>query len=371
MKIAIVHDWLTNMGGAEQVVINFKKIYPDAPIYTTFYNPEKLDDELKNIDVRTSCLQKKKMITNHKKYFPLMPMAFEKFNLNEYDIVLSSSSSCAKGVLTKPGSIHICYCHTPMRYAWEKRDEYTQNMGRLKKKLVEILLHYMRIWDLTSASRVDYFIANSTEVQKRIMKHYKRESVIINPPVRCSLFNISETDKDYYFIVSRLIGYKRFDIAVKACKELGRKLVIIGDGVERKNLEKIADGDENITFLGRQSDDVVKKYMSECKALLFPGEEDFGIVPVEAQACGRPVIAYGKGGVLDSVIDGQTGVFFSEQSVNSLKEAILKFEKMKFNKNQIRENALRFDEKVFQEKIKNFIDEVRKNNDNTTNQKEN
>lgn len=360
MKIAIVHDWLTNMGGAEQVVINFKEIYKEAPIYTTFYNPNKLDDKLKNIEVKTSRLQKKKMVENHKKYFPLMPMAFEKFDLNEYDVVLSSSSSCAKGVLTKPGSVHICYCHTPMRYAWEKRDEYTEGMGKLKKKLVEILCHYMRIWDVASSNRVDYFIANSTEVQKRIKKHYKRDSVVINPPVRCNMFNISETDGDYYLVLSRLVGYKRFDLAVQACSELGKKLVVIGDGPEREKLEKLAN--ENVTFLGRQSDDVVKKYMSECKALLFPGEEDFGIVPVEAQSCGRPVIAYGKGGVLDSVIDGKTGVFFKEQTVESLKEAIEKFETMKFDKEEIREHALEFDESVFQEKIRKFVEEKEKEN---------
>lgn len=355
MKVAIVHDWLTNMGGAEQVVINLKKIYPEAPIYTTFYNPSNLDDELKNIDVRTSYLQKKKMVTNHKKYFPFMPMAFENFNLNEYDVILSSSSSCAKGVITKSGSIHICYCHTPMRYAWEKKDEYTQDMGILKKKLVNLLLHYMRMWDVISSNRVDYFIANSTEVQKRIKKHYKREAVVINPPVRCNMFTIADKDEDYFFVVSRLVKYKRFDLAVKACNELGKKLVIIGDGPEKENLQKIAK--ENIIFLGRQPDDIVKKYMSECRALLYPGEEDFGIVPVETQACGRPVIAFGKGGVLDSVVDGKTGVLFKEQTVESLKEAIVKFETMSFNKEEIRKHAMNFDETVFQKKIRNFIEE--------------
>lgn len=360
MKLVIVHDWLTNMGGAEQVVINFKEIYKDAPIYTTFYNPNNLDDKLKNLDVKTSFLQKKKMVTNHKKYFPLMPLAFENFDLNEYDVVLSSSSSCAKGVITKPGSIHICYCHTPMRYAWEKRDEYLNGMGKLKKKLIKILLHYMRIWDYVSSARVDYFIANSTEVQKRIKKHYKRDSIVINPPVRCNLFDISETDGDYYFIVSRLVGYKRFDLAVQACSQLGKKLVIIGDGPEKEKLMSLAN--ENITFLGRQPDDVVKKYMSECKALLYPGEEDFGIVPVEAQACGRPVIAYGKGGVLDSVVPEKTGVFFKEQSVESLKEAILKFEKMSFDKQEIRKHALKFDESVFREKIQKYIEELQNEN---------
>ena len=360
MKIAIVHDWLTNMGGAEQVVINFKEIYKEAPIYTTFYNPNNLDVKLRNIDVKTSFLQKKKMVTNHKKYFPLMPLAFENFNLNDYDIVLSSSSSCAKGVITKPGSIHVCYCHTPMRYIWEMRDEYTEDMGKIKRRLVKILCHYMRIWDASSSNRVDYFIANSTAVKNRIWKHYKRDSVVINPPVRCNLFNISEKDGDYYLVMSRLVKYKRFDLAVQACSELGKRLIVIGDGPEKENLTKLAN--EKVEFLGRQPDDVVKKYMSECKALLFPGEEDFGIVPVEAQACGRPVIAYGKGGVLDSVINGKTGVFFEEQNVESLKNAIKKFETMEFNKLEIREHALQFDEKVFQEKIKKFIEEVENKN---------
>ena len=362
MKVAIVHDWLTNMGGAEQVVINFKDIYPKAPIYTTFYNPDNLDNRLKNLEVKTSFLQKKKMITNHKKYFPLMPLAFENFNLNEYDVILSSSSCCAKGVITKPESIHICYCHTPMRYAWELRDDYINGMGKIKRRLIKILLHYMRIWDLANSNRVDYFIANSTAVQKRIKKHYKRDSVVINPPVRCQLFNISENDGDYYFIVSRLVSYKRFDLAVKACKELGKKLIVIGDGPERNRLEELAKNNNNIKFLGKQSDEIVKKYMQECKALLYPGKEDFGIVPVEVQACGRPVIAFGEGGVLDSVIDQKTGIFFKEQTVESLKQAIEKFETMKFNKKEIREHALRFDEKVFQEKIKNFIDEKIKEN---------
>ena len=356
MRLAIVHDWLTNMGGAEQVIINFKEIYTDAPIYTTFYNPSNLDEKLRNIDVRTSFLQKKKMVTNHKKYFPLMPLAFENFNLNEYDVVLSSSTCCAKGVLTNPNSVHICYCNTPMRYAWERRDDYIEGMGKLKRRLVKILLHYMRMWDVSSSSRVDYFIANSTAVQKRIQKHYKRDSVVINPPVRCKLFNISEIDGDYYFVVSRLVTYKRFDLAVQACSELGKKLVVIGDGPEKEKLEKMAN--ENVIFLGKQPDDVVKKYMSECKALLFPGEEDFGIVPVEAQSCGRPVIAYGKGGVLDTVIDGDTGILFKEQTVESLKEAIIKFETMKFDKLKIREHALEFDEEVFKEKIRKYIEEV-------------
>lgn len=354
MKLAIVHDWLTNMGGSEQVIINFKKIYPKAPIYTTFYNPSNLDKQLQNIDVRTSFLQGKKMVTDHKKYFPLMPLAFELFNLKEYDIVLSSSTSCAKGVKA-PNGIHICYCNTPMRYAWEKREDYLKNMNKIKQIVFRIFLWFMRRWDVWSSKRVDYFIANSIAVRERIKKCYNRESTVINPPVRCNLFNISNTDGDYYFIVSRFVPYKRFDLAVQACSELGRKLIIIGDGPERKNLEKLAN--ENVTFLGKQPDEVVKRYMEECKALLFPGEEDFGITPVEAMACGRPVIAYGKGGVLDTVVDKKTGLLFKEQTVESLKKAILEFEQMKFDKTEIRNHALKFNEETFREKIKNFVEE--------------
>ena len=296
MKVAIIHDWLTNMGGAEQVVINLKKCFPDAPIYTTFYTPDNLSEELQNIEVHTSFLQKKnKKVIDHKKYFPLMPLAFSRFNLKDYDLIISSCSSCSKGVFTRKGAIHICYCHTPMRYAWEKEDEYTEEMGKIKKRLVNIFLHYMRHWDVKSSNRVDYFIANSNEVKNRIKNHYKRDAFVINPPVRCEMFNISENDGDYYLVLSRLVKYKRYDLAVQACKELGKKLVVIGEGPEKEKLEKLAEGNDKIKFLGRQPDEVVKKYMAECKALIFPGEEDFGIVPVEAEACGRPVICYGKG----------------------------------------------------------------------------
>ena len=358
MKIAIVHDWLTNMGGAENLIINFHEMYPDAPIYTSIYNPDKLDNRLKNIDVRTSFIQKKKKkITNHKKYYPLMPMAFENMDLNEYDVILSSSTCCAKGVIPRPGALHICYCATPMRYAWEKREDYVKECGKFKRRLIGILTHYMRIWDVTSSSRVDYFIANSTAVQQRIKSYYRRDSVVINPAVRCNLFNISDVDKDYYFIVSRLVSYKRFDLAVQACKELNKKLIIIGDGPEREKLKKMAGDSKNIQFLGRLNDNEVEKYMSECKALLFPGEEDFGITPVEAMACGRPVIAYGRGGVLDTIIDGKTGVLFKNQTVEDLKNAILAFEKMNFNKQELRNHALKFDESEFKRKIKEFIDE--------------
>lgn len=356
MNIALVHDWLTNMGGAERVVINFKEAYPEAPIYTTIYNPDNLDESLRNIDVRTSFLQSKKDAKiNHQKYFPFMPMAFEGFNLNEFDVVLSSSSSCAKGVITNPNIMHVCYCHSPMRYGWEFYYEYSENteMSKLKKIFLKYFMNYMRIWDNVSADRVDYFIANSENVAKRIWKHYRRESVVIHPPVRCKLFNISDVDEDYFLIVSRLVEYKRIDLAVQAFNELGLPLVIIGDGAERSKLQNMAK--DNIKFLGRQPDDVIKEYYSKCRAFIFPGEEDFGITPLEAQASGRPVIAYGKGGALETVVDKQTGMFFKEQTVKSLKDSVSEFQSISFDKQAIRTHAEKFDEEVFKDKIETFI----------------
>ncbi|MCX8029925.1 MAG: glycosyltransferase, partial [Brevinematales bacterium] len=296
------------MGGAERVLISLKEVFSDAPIYTSIYNPENLDDSLKNAKVITSFVNKfKDAQKKHQKYFPIMPMAFESFNFNEFDIVISSSSSCAKGIITKPDTVHICYCHTPMRYAWEFYYEYyeKENLSLVKKKLLKYFMSYMRIWDRVSADRVDYFIANSKNVAKRIWKHYRRDSVVIYPPVRTDYFKISDIDEEYFLIVSRLVAYKRIDLAIETFNKLKLPLVIIGDGPEKEKLKRIAN--KNIKFLGRQPDEVVKEYYSKCRALIFPGEEDFGITPVEAQASGRPVIAFGKGGALETVIDGVTG----------------------------------------------------------------
>lgn len=356
MKVAIVHEWLTNMAGSERCIVNFKEIYKDAPIYTTMYNPDKLDDELKNIDVRTSFLQRwvKK---GHQRFLPFMPFAFENFDLSNYDVILSSNSCCSKGVITTSKSMHVCYCHTPMRYAWEFYHDYIDNsrMGKLKKIILRVFMNYMRIWDRLSADRVDYFIANSENVAKRIWKYYRRESVVIHPPVRCNLFNISNVDEDYFLVMSRLVGYKRIDLAVQAFNKLGLPLVVIGAGEELEKLKKMAN--DNITFLGRQPDDVIKEYYAKCRAFIFPGEEDFGITPLEAMASGRPVIAYGKGGALETVIEGKTGLFFKEQTIDDLIDAITKFENMKFDKNEIRKHAEKFDDSVYKEKIESFISE--------------
>lgn len=297
MKIALIHDWLPFMGGAERVLTNFLELYPNAPIYTTICNKSRLDGPLKEANIITSRLQKKKEIDNHRKLFPFMPTAMESFDLNEFNIVLSSSSSVAKSVITKPDTMHVCYCHSPMRYAWEFSHEYAGKMAGtkgLKSKLLSYFLTGIRMWDNSSADRVDYFIANSENVAKRIWKHYRRECVVIHPPVRCNLFNISDIDENYFLVVSRLQEYKRIDVAVQAFNELGLPLVIIGDGPEREKLQKMAKS--NIKFLGRESDEVIKQHYAKCRAFIFPGEEDFGITPLESQASGRPVIAYGKGG---------------------------------------------------------------------------
>ena len=356
-NIALIHDWLPFMGGAERFLTNFLELYPESPIYTTICNKENLDLPLKEADIRVSYLQRgKKYIKNHRSLFPFMPTAIESFDLNQYDIVLSSSSSVAKAVITNPNTMHICYCHSPMRYGWEFSHEYAGKMAgskSLKSKLLSYFLTGIRIWDNVSADRVDYFIANSENVARRIWKHYRRKCVVIHPPVRCKLFNISDINEDYFLIVSRLQEYKRIDLAVEAFNKLGLPLVIIGDGPERKRLEGMAN--ENIKFLGRESDEVIKKHYAECRAFIFPGEEDFGITPLEAQASGRPVIAFKKGGALETVIEGKTGVFFNNQTSNDLVDAVKKFENIKFDKNVIREHAKGFDEEVFKRKINDFV----------------
>lgn len=357
MRVALVHDWLPFMGGAERVLTNFLEIYENAPIYTSVYNRENLKGILKTSDIKGSFLQNfKGAVKNHRKYFPLMPVAFEMFNLNEYDVVLSSSSSCAKGVITNPSTCHICYCHSPMRYGWEFFYEYIENMSGLKKTFVKYVMNYMRMWDKTSSDRVDYFIANSKNVAKRIWKHYRRESYIIHPPVRSKFYNVGENKEDFFLIVSRLQEYKKVDLAVEVFNELKLPLVIIGDGPMKESIQKKITS-PYIKLLGRESDEVIRDYYSRAKGFLFPGEEDFGITPLEAQASGTPVIAFGKGGALETVVDEKTGVFFKEQTVKSMMDSIQRFNTMTFDKQEIRKHAEKFDEEIFKTKIKNFVHE--------------
>lgn len=357
MKVAIVHDWLTNMGGAERIIMLFHEMFPEAPIYTLFYNEANMPKEFKNMDIRTSYLQK--LPFAKKKYQSLlsfMPKAVEQFDLSEYDLVLSSSTCCAKGVLTKSDTLHICYCNTPMRYAWDFYHEYINDKNVLVKWLIASEMKKIRIWDRISSDRVDYFIANSENVRKRIIKHYRRNSEVIFPPANTHYYTPIDSCEDYYLIVSRLVPYKKVDLAIEVFNELGLPLIIIGGG---KNLDKYrAFAKPNVKLLGRLPDDQVREYYRKCKAFVFPGEEDYGITPVEAQSCGRPVIAYGKGGALETVVNNLTGIFFYEQTSEALKDAINRFESQsdKFDKSFIRNHALKYSEQVFKEKIKGFID---------------
>lgn len=356
-KTAIVHDWVCNYGGADRVLEHLLQIMPESPVYIGCYMENQLSPILKKADLRPSFLQKlqSQKKDNHQKFLPFMPLAFEEFDLNEYDIVVSDSSCCAKGVITNPNTLNICYCHTPMRYAYEFYYEYIENMNPLKKKLVKYFMNYLRIWDVVSANRVDYFVANSKNVANRIRKHYAREATVIYPPVDVSYFFPHDEDENYYLCVSRIIKHKRIDLVVDAFNALGLELYVIGEGTELKNLKKVAKG--NVHLLGRQPDSVVKKYYSKCKAFIFPTEEDFGITPVEAQASGRPVIAYSKGGALETVIDGVTGIFFDEQSVESLIKAIHRFEKMKIEKENCKQNAEKFSNERYDIEMKQFIEE--------------
>lgn len=356
MKVAIVHDWLTNMGGAEKVILALHDIFPEAPVFTTVYNLDKLPPEFAHLDIRTSFIQKlPKAKTKYQIYLPLMPLAVEQFDLSEFDVVISSSHACAKGVITRPGTLHICYCYTPMRYAWFLYHEYMrlEQISWLKRILVPPLMNYLRIWDRMAADRVDEFIAISNDVRRRITKYYRRESTLIFPPVDTDYYTPAEKTEDYFLVVSRLVPYKRVDLAVEAFNELGWPLMVIGDGSEKDKLIKMAK--PNVRIMGRLSDEETKECYARCRAFIFPGEEDFGITPVEAQASGRPVIAFGRGGTLDTVIDGRTGIFFSEQNAKSLILALQKFERMSFDSTEIRKHAETFDVKIFKEKISEFV----------------
>ncbi len=353
MKVAIVHDWLVNYGGAESVVESILKIYPDADIFTLVYDKRKIGKRFQNNIVVTSSLQKLPFATKlYTKLLKFMPKAFESFDFSNYDLVICSSSSCAKGVITPPDVPHIAYVHTPMRYAWDLFFDYRKRSGRLTRFFMDKWMHEIREWDYISSQRIDTLIANSKYIARRIEKFWKRDSEVIYPPVHLEKFTpVKNPSLDYYVAFSRLVPYKRIDIALDACKALGKNLVVIGSGSEEKSLKKRAAGAKNITFTGRISDEKLCAYLQNCKALIFCAEEDFGIVPLEAQACGRPVIAYGKGGACETVKDGKTGVFFSEQTASSAQEALERFEaldkKGTFKSEKIAQHAAAFSEERF------------------------
>ena len=354
MKVVIVCDWLTNMGGGEKVTEEIAKSFGDAPIYTSVVNRDNLSPYLSKADIHPSKLQgKNEKILDHKKYFPRMPKAFQKMEIEPCDVLISSSSSCAKMVKVPEGAIHICYCHTPMRYAWVMEKDYLHTLSWWKRPLAKVLLSYMRKQDYKTTKGVDYFVSNSECVKERIKKYYGRDATVIYPNVDISKFPLSNVDKGYYLVASRLVYYKRIDLAVRACTELNKPLVVVGGGPELENLKKIAG--PSVTFLGRVSDEELVKSVRECRAFLFPGEEDFGIAPIEAMAAGKPVIAFAKGGALETVEDNKTGVYFDTQSVESLKDAINRFENMKFDREYISNHAKKFASNVFDKKFKEFV----------------
>lgn len=378
MRIAIVHDWLTGMRGGEKVLETFCELFPESDIFTLIHVDGSVSKIIESRHIQTSFLQKLPFMKNHYRFFlPLFPLAIESFTLKDYDIVLSSSHCVAKGVLTSPSTVHICYCHTPMRYVWDYYATYfgTEDSGLISKFLMPVIAHYLRVWDVISSNRVDHFLANSYNVANRIKKYYKRAARVIHPPVDCSFYTPLDTyrEGDYYLIVSAFAPYKRLDIAVEAFERMGLPLIIVGGGQEEERIKNIAK--KYVRCVGWQSNELLRKYYRECRALIFPGEEDFGIVPLEAQACGRPVIAFARGGVLETVQgiyhglepkigmmrkrpEAPTGVFFTEQKIESLIEAVKFFENNKnlFHSSLIRKHAEGFDRLLFKEKIKQYME---------------
>ncbi len=357
MKVALVHDYLNQYGGAERVLEAFCQIFPKAPIYTLLYDKKKTGFAFDNKDIRTSFLQKIPLIkSHHRPFLMLMPLAIEQFDFSEYDLVLSDSASYAKGIITSPDTLHICYCHTPIRYAWDDSHKYIEEFGYASviKKIIPFFMNYIRVWDEKASKRADKFISNSKFVSERIKKYYHRESEVIHPPVKANLFYLAEKTDDYFLLVGRFLPYKRFDLAIDAFNELGFPLKIIGDGPDRKRLEKKSN--KNIKFIGLVPDSKLKDYYAHCQAFIFPQEEDFGITAVEAMAAGRPVIAYKGGGALEIVQHGITGLFFENQTSEDLVKTLKNFNESDFDPKVIRERAMNFNEESFKEKIKKFID---------------
>jgi len=355
MKIALVHEMLTKLGGAERVLKTLTKMYPKAPIYTLFHNKEKTDEWFKDKKIHPSYLQAYYNWLSPKWMLSKMPKAIEQFDFRNYDVVISSSSAFAHGIKTGPNTKHICYCHSPMRYAWDYTHEYTKGYPGLMRYLIAKKLNAIRQWDFRTADRADKIIANSKHVQKRIEKYWRKKSEVIYPPVNVKRFNVKRSHEDFFLIVSALTPFKRIDLAIRAFNKLGRKLIIIGDGAQRKVLEDMAK--DNIEFLGYKEDGVVRDYFENCRAFIFPGEEDFGITPVEAMAAGKPVLAYGAGGVTESVQEGVSGEFFHELTPESIMHGMTKLmlNEKNYDYRKIRHIAEEFGEEIFMDKFKKLI----------------
>lgn len=359
MKVALVHEFLNQYGGAERCLEVFHELFPDAPVYTFIYDKTEIDF-CKGWDIRPSVIDNLPFARSHHYYYLwLYPHVVERFDLNGFDLVLSSSHAFGKAVKTK--GVHVCYCHTPMRFVHVMQEEYVKEFSSVKRLTVRAILSRLRSWDIRTSERVDFFVANSTEVQRRIKELYGCESVVIFPPVDTDFFVPGDRNGDFYLIVSRLVAFKKIDIAIQAFNEMQKPLKIIGTGPELRRLQRLAR--RNVEFLGKVSDSELRSSYQRCTALILPQYEDFGIVSLEAQACGRPVVAFRKGGALDTIIEGKTGHFFDEQTPQSLIRAVKKVESTVFEKNICRENALRFARNVFKDRIRSYLTECFDQND--------
>ncbi len=358
MRAALVCSWLNQYGGAERVLEVVHDMFPDAPVYTSMYWPEALPQQYRAWEIRTSFLNRLPLIKrHHQPFLPLYPLGFESLDLDGYDLVLSVTSAFAHGVIVRPGVTHVCYCLTPARFLWyDAAYAQRENLGRLSRAVLPFVLPALRTWDTVAANRVDHFVAISQAVQRRIARFYRRPARVIYPPVQTSDFAVSDEQDDYYLILGRLIPYRRVDLAIRAFNALGLPLVIAGDGRDRRSLERIAG--PSVRFLGRVSDEERRRLLSRCRAFLWPGEEDFGIAPLEANASGRPVIAYAAGGALETVVEGVTGAFFREATPESLADVVSKFDARAYDPAALRRHAERFDVARFRSELAGFVDEA-------------
>jgi len=364
IKVAIVHDWLVTYAGAERLLEEVINCFPEADLFAIVdFVPQNERSFLKDKPVKTSFIQKLPLAKKkYRAYLPFMPLAVEQFDLSGYDIVISSSHAVAKGVITGPDQLHISYVHSPMRYAWDLQHQYLKETGLdrgLKGWLAKRELHKLRMWDLRTANGVDHFLTNSRFIARRIWKVYRREATVIYPPVDIDSFTLCEQKEDFFLTASRMVPYKKIDLIAESFSLMpDKRLYIIGDGPDFDKVKSKAGA--NVELLGYQPFEVLRDYMQRAKAFVFAAEEDFGIVPVEAQACGTPVIAYGKGGALETVTEGETGLFFDAQTTSSIIEAVHRFEDMKdsFIPAKIREKSLRFSKDRFKREFMSFVDEA-------------
>lgn len=356
LKIAIVFEELTQLGGAERILDIYLEIFPDSPVYTLVWDKEKTKHRYDKFNIKTSFIQKLPFGINHYKwYLPWMPRAIESFDLSDYDIVLSITSALVKGVNTNKNQLHICYCNTPTRYLWVDSKDYIKNapIPFFIKPLMPLVLKYLKKWDLKASRRPDYIISNSENVRKRVKKYYNRDSFVIHPMFDTKKYHISPKISDYFLLVSRIEPYKKVDLVIDAFSKISEKLKIVGSGTKKEELKKRAGG--NIEFLDRQSDEKLAETYSRAKAVIFPQEEDFGLVPLEAAASGRPTIAYKAGGALETIIPGKTGEFFYPQTAEALRKVVQNFNWKKYHPPQLRANAEKFDQELFKRQILEYI----------------